>query len=98
MLLPPPAARRPPLDPTRAGGSDGSTSVHCSSVRSDGYPPPEPLTDFNERVSPRLRQISNAALTPNGADDVCHLQMEIDLIATSELRETFSALHAALVL
>ncbi|WP_406840966.1 hypothetical protein ACICHK_40375 [Streptomyces sp. AHU1] len=38
-----------------------------------------------------------ARLTPNGDDDVCHLQMEIDPIATSELRETFSALHAALV-
>ncbi|WP_406110151.1 hypothetical protein OG698_45545 [Streptomyces sp. NBC_01003] len=36
-------------------------------------------------------------LTPNGGDDVCHLQMEIDPIATLELRETFSALHAALV-
>ncbi|MEU3651810.1 hypothetical protein AB0E67_03005 [Streptomyces sp. NPDC032161] len=36
-------------------------------------------------------------LTPNGDDDVCHLQMEIDPIATVELRETFSALHAALV-
>lgn len=35
-------------------------------------------------------------LTPNGDDDVCHLQMEIDPIATSELREAFSALHAAL--
>ncbi|MFF0143636.1 hypothetical protein ACFYRN_45560 [Streptomyces sp. NPDC005227] len=36
-------------------------------------------------------------LTPNGDDDVCHLQMEIDPIATLELRETFSALHGALV-
>jgi hypothetical protein len=36
-------------------------------------------------------------LTPNGDDDVCHLQMEIDPISTLELRETFSALHAALV-
>ncbi|TFE43344.1 hypothetical protein E3E14_22345 [Streptomyces sp. ICN441] len=36
-------------------------------------------------------------LTPNGDDDVCHLQMEIDPIATLELRETFSALHTALV-
>ncbi|MFD5474065.1 hypothetical protein [Streptomyces sp. NPDC127105] len=36
-------------------------------------------------------------LTPNGDDSVCHLQMEIDPIATVELRETFSALHAALV-
>ncbi|NEA16311.1 hypothetical protein [Streptomyces halstedii] len=35
-------------------------------------------------------------LTPNGDDDVCHVQMEIDPIATVELRETFSALHAAL--
>ncbi|NEA99947.1 hypothetical protein [Streptomyces sp. SID13726] len=32
-------------------------------------------------------------LTPHGDDDVCHLQMEIDPIATSELRETFSALQ-----
>ncbi|MGW2722678.1 hypothetical protein [Streptomyces sp. NPDC001492] len=36
-------------------------------------------------------------LTPNGDDDVCHLQMEIDPIATLELREAFDALHAALV-
>lgn len=36
-------------------------------------------------------------LTPNGDDDVCHLQMEIDPIATLELRKTFSALHGALV-
>ncbi|MEU0212106.1 hypothetical protein ABZ235_20670 [Streptomyces canus] len=36
-------------------------------------------------------------LTSNGADTVCHLQMEIDPIATSELREAFHALHAALV-
>ncbi|MEU0946582.1 hypothetical protein ABZ379_28075 [Streptomyces canus] len=36
-------------------------------------------------------------LTPNGDDDVCHLQMEIDPIARLELRETFSALQAALV-
>ncbi|WP_432168222.1 hypothetical protein [Streptomyces sp. bgisy031] len=36
-------------------------------------------------------------LTPNGDDDVCHLQMEIDPMATFELREAFSALHAALV-
>ncbi|MFG5723436.1 hypothetical protein [Streptomyces murinus] len=38
-----------------------------------------------------------ARLTPNGDDDVCHLQMEIDPIATSELCEAFRALHAALV-
>ncbi|MFF5403347.1 hypothetical protein ACFY8K_13590 [Streptomyces misionensis] len=36
-------------------------------------------------------------LTPNGDDDVCHLQFEINPIATSELRETFRALQAALV-
>ncbi|MGM0344861.1 hypothetical protein FSY75_29850 [Streptomyces sp. TR1341] len=36
-------------------------------------------------------------LTPNGDDDACHVQMEIDPIATSELCEAFSALHAALV-
>ncbi|WP_157877197.1 hypothetical protein [Streptomyces odonnellii] len=36
-------------------------------------------------------------LTPNGDDDVCHLQMEIDPIATVELHKAFSALHAALV-
>lgn len=36
-------------------------------------------------------------LTPHGDDAVCHLQMEIDPIATLELRETFSALHEALV-
>ncbi|WP_405802701.1 hypothetical protein OG291_28940 [Streptomyces halstedii] len=36
-------------------------------------------------------------LTPNGDDDVCHVQMEIDPIATVELRERFGALHAALM-
>ncbi|MFB8774674.1 hypothetical protein [Streptomyces broussonetiae] len=36
-------------------------------------------------------------LTPNGDDDVCHLQMEIDPIVTVELSEAFNALHAALV-
>ncbi|MET9411230.1 hypothetical protein ABZX90_36625 [Streptomyces sp. NPDC002935] len=36
-------------------------------------------------------------LTPNGDDDVCHLRMEIDPIATWELREMFDALHSALV-
>ncbi|TDC80493.1 hypothetical protein [Streptomyces hainanensis] len=35
-------------------------------------------------------------LTPNGDDGACHVQMEIDPIATSELREKFDALHAAL--
>ncbi|GAA3394842.1 hypothetical protein [Streptomyces roseoviridis] len=35
-------------------------------------------------------------LTPNGDDSVCHLQMEVDPIATSELQEAFRALHAAL--
>ncbi|MFE4171686.1 hypothetical protein ACFRR7_06440 [Streptomyces sp. NPDC056909] len=35
-------------------------------------------------------------LTPNGDDTVCHLQMEIDPIATSELREAFNALRTAL--
>ncbi|MFE6888159.1 hypothetical protein [Streptomyces sp. NPDC057694] len=35
-------------------------------------------------------------LTPHGDDAICHLQMEIDPIASLELRETFSALHAAL--
>ena len=34
---------RPPFGPTLAGGSNGATSAHCSSVRSDGYPPPAPL-------------------------------------------------------
>ncbi|MGW4820939.1 hypothetical protein ACWEP4_18580 [Streptomyces sp. NPDC004227] len=37
-----------------------------------------------------------ARLTPNGDDDVCHLQTEIDPIATPELRKAFNALHAAL--
>lgn len=36
-------------------------------------------------------------LTPNGDDHACHLQMEIDPIATWELREMFDALHSALV-
>ncbi|MEV7677798.1 hypothetical protein AB0O64_04450 [Streptomyces sp. NPDC088341] len=35
-------------------------------------------------------------LTPNGDDTGCHLQMEIDPIATSELREAFNTLHTAL--
>ncbi|MGW6151555.1 hypothetical protein ACWFRM_00145 [Streptomyces sp. NPDC055144] len=35
-------------------------------------------------------------LTPNGDDDVCHFQMEIDPITTADLRETFDALQAAL--
>ncbi|MGV9969468.1 hypothetical protein ACWDU3_36885 [Streptomyces olivaceus] len=39
----------------------------------------------------------SARLTPNGDDDARHLQMEIDPIATVELRETFSALHAVLM-
>ncbi|MBV7698755.1 hypothetical protein [Streptomyces sp. TRM70350] len=36
-------------------------------------------------------------LTPNGDDTVCHLQMELNPIATPDLREMFGALHAALV-
>lgn len=35
-------------------------------------------------------------LTPNGDDWVCHLQMEINPIAASELRELFDALYTAL--
>ncbi|MEU4170829.1 hypothetical protein AB0F46_28615 [Streptomyces sp. NPDC026665] len=35
-------------------------------------------------------------LTPNGDDDVCRLQMEIDPITTTELREIFSVLRASL--
>ncbi len=35
-------------------------------------------------------------LTPNGDDTVCHLQMELNPIATPDLREMFDALHAAL--
>ncbi|WP_153455991.1 hypothetical protein [Streptomyces smaragdinus] len=34
-------------------------------------------------------------LTPNGDDDVCHLQMEIDPIDVDELRGMFDALHAS---
>ncbi|WP_314253458.1 hypothetical protein [Streptomyces sp. DSM 40907] len=37
-------------------------------------------------------------LTPNGDDTVCHLQMELNPIATPDLREMFEALHAALVI
>ena len=37
-------------------------------------------------------------LTPNGDDNVCHLQMEIDSIDTTELRDIFEALHASLML
>lgn len=29
-------SRRPPLEPVRGEGSNGSTRAHCSSVRSDG--------------------------------------------------------------
>ncbi|PJN25597.1 hypothetical protein [Kitasatospora sp. CB02891] len=36
-------------------------------------------------------------LTPNGDDDVCHLQMEINPIDVGELRDMFDALHASLV-
>jgi hypothetical protein len=36
-------------------------------------------------------------LTPNGDDSACHVQMEIDPIATSELVEALDALHTALV-
>ncbi|WP_405682152.1 hypothetical protein [Streptomyces sp. NBC_00057] len=37
-------------------------------------------------------------LTPNGDDDVCHLQMEIDPIDATELRGMFDVLHASLTL
>ncbi|MFE4518464.1 hypothetical protein ACFRMQ_30275 [Kitasatospora sp. NPDC056783] len=37
-------------------------------------------------------------LTPNGDDDVCRLQMEIDPIDAAELRGMFDALHASLAL
>jgi hypothetical protein len=37
-------------------------------------------------------------LTPNGDDDVCHLQMEIDPIDAAELRSMFDRLHASLTL
>ncbi|MFB8240231.1 hypothetical protein ACFC58_27160 [Kitasatospora purpeofusca] len=37
-------------------------------------------------------------LTPNGDDEVCHLQMEIDPIGAAELRDMFGALHASLAL
>jgi len=36
-------------------------------------------------------------LTPNGDDDVCQLQLEIDPIDTAELCDLFEALHASLV-
>ncbi|MEU3464317.1 hypothetical protein ABZ721_30720 [Streptomyces sp. NPDC006733] len=39
-----------------------------------------------------------ARLTPNGDDTTCQLQMEIDPIATGDLRERFSELHSALAL
>ncbi|MFB7455899.1 hypothetical protein [Streptomyces sp. NPDC056188] len=38
------------------------------------------------------------SLTPNGDDGACHLQMEIDPIDATELREMFDALHASVVL
>lgn len=37
-------------------------------------------------------------LTPNGDDDVCHLQMEINPIDATELRDMFDALLASLAL
>jgi hypothetical protein len=37
-------------------------------------------------------------LSPNGDDDVCHLQMEIDPIDSAELRGMFGRLHASLTL
>ncbi len=37
-------------------------------------------------------------LTPNGDDDVCHLQMEINPIDAAELRDMFDALLASLAL
>ncbi|MFJ3793279.1 hypothetical protein [Kitasatospora sp. NPDC090091] len=39
-----------------------------------------------------------ARLTPNGDDEVCHLQMEIDPIDAVELRDTFDAFRASLAL
>jgi hypothetical protein len=36
-------------------------------------------------------------LTPNGHDDVCHLQMELDPIPIPVLRDAFDTLTAALV-
>lgn len=38
-----------------------------------------------------------ARLTPNGDDDVCHMQLEINPIDTSELRGMFEKLHASLL-
>lgn len=35
-------------------------------------------------------------LTPNGDDGVCHLQLEIDPMRTTELRARFAALRASL--
>lgn len=35
-------------------------------------------------------------LTPNGDDDVCHFQMEIDPITIPELRETFDVFQTTL--
>ncbi|MFD4757433.1 hypothetical protein ACFWOJ_00650 [Streptomyces sp. NPDC058439] len=37
-------------------------------------------------------------LTPNGDDEACHLQMEIDPVDATELRGVFDALRASLVL
>ncbi|MET9403861.1 hypothetical protein [Kitasatospora sp. NPDC002965] len=37
-------------------------------------------------------------LTPNGDDDVCHLQMEINPIDATELRDMFDVLHVAMAL
>ncbi|MFF2747382.1 hypothetical protein ACFVVA_17765 [Kitasatospora sp. NPDC058048] len=37
-------------------------------------------------------------LTPNGDDEVCHLQMEINPIDATELRDMFDALLASVVL
>ncbi|MCU7820479.1 hypothetical protein [Kitasatospora sp. DSM 101779] len=38
-----------------------------------------------------------ARLTPNGGDEVCHLQTDIGPTDVAELRDRFAALRAALV-
>ncbi|WP_405966009.1 hypothetical protein OG713_45465 (plasmid) [Streptomyces sp. NBC_00723] len=70
--------------------------IHADSDEVTGDSGPQQSADA-ERGASRDGFAFFVRLTPNGDDTVCHLQMEIDPIAMSELREAFHALHAALV-
>jgi hypothetical protein len=47
-------SRRRPFGPVRGAGNNDSTNAHCSSVRSDGYCSPAPLT-FGSTTTYTLR-------------------------------------------